>query len=174
MPQMTRRSGGIAGWVLLVLLCGVVDARAQQFIQTGRDTLRGLPGVEVLVEPIDPQLERQGLMASAVHANVERYLAARSITVYPNQVGNASEAKPYLYIHVSGLSLPLQQGYALAVDVQVRQTLRSLVTGSAIVNAMSWDQQMVMIVPPGGGMQRVHAQVQTLVDQFVQDWRAVH
>jgi len=58
--------------------------------------------------------------------------------------------------------------------VQVRQTLRSLVTGSAIVNAMSWDQQMVMVVQPGGGMKDVHAQVQALVDQFVQDWRAVH
>jgi len=76
-------------------------------------------------------------------------------------------------VQVSGLSLP-SQGYALAVEVQVRQTLRSLVTGSAIVNAMSWDQQMVMVATAGDGMKAVHAQVQTLVDQFVQDWRAVH
>jgi len=151
----------------------VTDARAQQFIQTGRDTLRGLPGVEVIVEPIAPQLESQGLMASAVHANVEQYLRARSITVYANETENASAAKPYLYVQVSGLSLP-SRGYALAVAVQVRQTLRSLVTGSAIVNAMSWDQQMVMVVQPGGGMKDVHAQVQALVDQFVQDWRAAH
>jgi len=173
MSLITRRSVGIGGAAFLVLAFAVSEARAQQFIQTGKDTLRGLPGVEVLVEPIDPQLERQGLTASAIHANVERYLRARSIPVYANQVQNASEAKPYLYVQVSGLSLP-SRGYALAVEVQVRQTLRSLVTGSAIVNAMSWDQQMVMIVQPADGMQGVHAQVQTLVDQFVQDWRAVH
>jgi hypothetical protein len=173
MALITRRNAGVGGAAVLVLVLAVSEARAQQFIQTGKDTLRGLPGVEVLVEPLAPELERAGLMASAIHANVERYLREHTIQVYANQTGNPSEAKPYLYVQVSGLSLP-RQGYALAVDVQVRQTLRSLVTGSAIVNAMSWDQQIVMVVLPGDGMQAVHAQVQTLVDQFVQDWRAVH
>ena len=173
MALMTRRCAGIGGAAFLLLVFAVTDARAQQFIQTGRDTLRGLPGVEVLVEPVAPELEREGLMASAIHANVERYLRARSIVVYTNQVENPSPAKPYLYVQVSGLSLP-RQGYALAVQVHVRQTLRSLVTGSAIVNAMTWDQQMVMVVLSGDSMQGVHAEVQRLVDRFVQDWQAVH
>ena len=149
------------------------DARAQQFMPTGRDTLKGLPGIEVLVEPIAPELERVGLTGAAIHANVERSLREHGIAVYSTQVDNPSQAKAYLYVEVSGLSLP-GQGYALAVQVEVRQTLRSLVTGSAIVNAMTWDQQMVIVVPPGSTMQPVHAQVQRLVDQFVQDWRAVH
>jgi len=174
MALITRRNAGVGGAAVLLVVFAVSEARAQQFIQTGKDTLRGLPGVEVLVEPLAPELERAGLMASAIHANVEQYLRARSITVYANQVANPSAAKAYLYVQVSGLSLPRQGGYALAVQVEVRQTLRSLVTSSAIVNAMSWDQQMVMVVLPGDGMQGVHAQVQTLVDQFVQDWRAVH
>lgn len=173
MTLIPRRSVG-ASWVaFLIVVFAVTDAGAQQFLSTGRDTLRGLPGVEVLVEPLAPELERAGLKGSAIHANVERYLRARSIPVYSTQVANPSAAKAYLYVQVSGLSLP-RGGYALAVEVQLRQTLRSLVTSSAIVNAMSWDQQMVMAVQPGDSMQGVHAEVQSLVNRFVQDWGAVH
>ena len=159
--------------IALLAVVLAADARAQQFLSTGRDTLRGLPGVEVLVEPLAPELERAGLLGSAIHANVERHLRARGIPVYSTQVANPSAAKAYLYVQVSGLSLP-RGGYALAVEVQLRQTLRSLVTASAIANAMSWDQQMVMAVQPGDSMQGVYAEVQSLVDRFVEDWRAVH
>ena len=167
----TRRAVGF-GVVVLVMLGA--DAGAQQFVATGRDTLRGLPGVEVLVEPLAPELEQAGLTASAIHANVEGQLRAGGIQLYSSQAENASLAKPYLYVQVSGLSLPQRGGYALAVQVHLRQTLRSLVTQSAIVNAMSWDQQMVVVVPAGSGMQSVHGEVETLVSQFVRDWRAVH
>jgi len=167
----TQRSAGL-GMVLLILLLAI-DAQAQQFMPTGRDTLRGLPGVEVLVEPLAPELEQSGLRGAVIRANAEAQLRAAGIPIYSSQTENPSPAKAYLYVHVSGLSLP-RQGYALAVQVHLRQTLRSLVTGSAIVNAMSWDQQMVMVVLPGSSMRVVDAELRSLVDRFVQDWRAVH
>lgn len=173
MVLIIRRLLVLAAAVVLVSLYAATDARAQQFLSTGRDTLRGLPGVEVLVEPLAPELEKAGLIGSAIQANVERYLGARSIPVYANQTANPSLAKPYLYVQVTGVSLA-RGGYALVVEVQVRQTLRSLVTASAIVNAMSWDQQMVITLQPGDSMQGVHAEVQRLVDRFVQDWKSVH
>jgi hypothetical protein len=161
------------GLLVLFLACEASTAHAQQFIATGRDTLRGLPGVEVLVEPLAPQLEEAGLAGSAIRANVEGQLRAGGILLYTSQTDNSSLAKAYLYVQVSGLSMP-RQGYALSVQVQLRQTLRSLVTQSAIVNAMSWDQQNVTLVFAGSGMQGVHSEVRRLVDRFVQDWRAVH
>ena len=168
---MTTQCSAGLGMVFLTLLLAI-DAQAQQFLSTGRDTLRGLPGVEVLVEPLAPELEQSGLRGSVIRANAEAQLRAGGIQVYSAQTDNPSPAKAYLYVHVSGLSLQ-RQGFALAVQVHLRQTLRSLVTGSAIVNAMSWDQQMVMVVPPGSSMRVVEVEVRSLVDQFVQDWRAV-
>lgn len=168
--MITERSAGL-GMAFLILLA--IDAQAQQFMPTGRDTLRGLPGVEVLVEPLAPELEQSGLSAAVIRANAEAQLRAGGIPIYSSQSENPSPAKAYLYVHVSGLSLP-RQGYALAVQVHLRQTLRSLVTGSAIVNAMSWDQQMVMVVLPGSSMRVVDAELRSLVERFVQDWRAVH
>jgi hypothetical protein len=171
----TTAQGGVGfcGVAFLVVVFGIADTQAQQFVATGRDTLRGLPGVEVLVEPLAPELEQGGLTATAIRANVEGQLRAGAIRIYSSQTANPSLAKPYLYVQVSGLSLP-QQGYALAIQVHLRQTLRSLVTGSAVVNAMSWDQQTVTVALPGSGMQGVHREVRSLVDRFIQDWRAVH
>ena len=148
-------------------------AQAQQFMPTGRDTLRGLPGVEVLVEPLAPEIAGDGLTAPAIQANVERVLRSSGIPIYATQAENPSPAKAYLYVNLSGFAVP-RQGHVLYVQVHLRQTLRSVVTGSNIVNAMSWDQQTVLLVPSGRSMRSVHAEVESLVDRFVQDWQRVH
>lgn len=162
---------GLSSVVLFVF--AATAAQAQQFMPTGRDTLRGLPGVEVLVEPLAPEIEGDGLTARAIQANVERVLRSSGIPIYASQAENPSPAKAYLYVHLNGFSVP-RQGHVVYVQVHLRQTLRSVVTGSNIVNAMSWDQQTVLLVPAGRSMQSVHAEVESLVDRFVEDWRRVH
>ena len=63
---------------MFAVLVGVApDASAQMFVATGRDTLRGLPGVEVAVEPLDRDLERDGLTPAAIHSDVERRFRVR-------------------------------------------------------------------------------------------------
>jgi len=158
----------------LVLLAGMAaDTSAQMFITTGRDTLRGLPGVEVAVEQLEPELERDGLAGAAIHAAVVQRLRAAGITVYASQNENPSEAKPYLYVDVTGVRLGAQNLYAIALQVQVRQTLRSPVTSSNIVDAMTWDARTVLAVPRSD-LASVRTIIQEYVDHFIEDWRAVH
>ena len=167
------RMAGVFSVALLLLAAGAADANGQMFVSTGRDTLRGLPGVEVLVEGLQPELERSGLTGAAIRADVEQRLRDGGISVYPSQTANPSLAKAYLYVHINALVLPQDAGYAIAVQVHLRQTLRSPVTGSNIVNAMTWDAQNVIGVPPAA-LPTVRAEVLTFIDQFVQDWAAVH
>jgi hypothetical protein len=158
----------------LLLLGGLApDANGQMFVSTGRDTLRGLTGVEVLVEGLQPELLQGGLTMAAIRADVERRLREGGISVYASQSANPSLAKAYLYVHLNALPLAQDAGYAIAVQVHLRQTLRSPVTGSNIVNAMTWDAQNVLGVP-ASALQTVRAEVLMFVDQFVEDWAAVH
>jgi uncharacterized lipoprotein YmbA len=47
--------------VALTMLAACASApSAQMFVTTGRDTLRSLPGVEVVVDPVQSELERAG------------------------------------------------------------------------------------------------------------------
>jgi hypothetical protein len=148
-------------------------ASAQMFIATGHDTLRGLPGVEVMVESLEPDLERDGLTRAAIQSDVERRLGAAGIPVYRSQTENPSLAKAYLYVQIDDVRLPGQDLYAVGVQVQLRQTLQSPVTASNIVDAMTWDEHTV-VVAKAGEVARVRDTVQEYVDQFVRDWMAVH
>lgn len=151
----------------------MASAEGQLFVPTGRDTLRGLPGVEVIVESVQPEIERAGLTQASIRDDVVRRLRAAGIRVYVSQAANESPAKPYLYVHLNALQLPRRAGYALAVQVHLRQTLRSLVTESSIVNAMTWDAHNVLSVP-ASDLRSVRAEIGRFVDEFVTDWAAVH
>jgi len=167
------RMFGVFGIALLLLAIGVADAHGQMFVPTGADTLRGLPGVEVIVDGLQPELERGGLTSAALRADVEERLHKAGITIYPSQAANPSPAKPYLYITLNALTLPAGAGYAVGLQVHLRQTLRSPVTSSNIVNAMTWDAHNVLAVP-ASGLQEIRAEVVAFVDQFVEDWTSVH
>jgi hypothetical protein len=167
--RCTGRAIGVA-FVLLTVLTGT--AAAQMFVATGRDTLRGLPGVEVVVEALQPELEREGLTTGAIREDVMRQLRAAGIMVYASQAENPSPAKPFLYIHVNGLAPAPSDVYVIALQVHLRQTLQSPVTGSNIVNAMTWDAHNVLSVP-AVALLRVREEIQDYVDTFIQDWLAV-
>jgi hypothetical protein len=156
---------------LLIVLLSAADASAQLFVTTGRDTLRGLPGVEVAVEAA-PELSHAELTTTALRTAVEQRLRAGGITVYATQAANPSDAKAYVYVHLNALPLPGKL-HAVAIQVHLRQTVRSAVTSSNIVNAMTWDQHTVAAATAADGAQ-LRDLVLKMIDHFVADWRAVH
>jgi hypothetical protein len=167
-----RATRTLALILALVWACSTISLSAQMFVPTGRDTLRGLPGVEVLVESLPPELERIGLTTAGLHTDIAQRLTAGGVLIYATQKENPSPAKPYLYVHLNPLALP-DQRQAVAVQVHVRQTVQSLVTNSQIVNAMTWDMHTVIAMRPSEvGVLR--ETVREMVDRFVADWRAVH
>jgi hypothetical protein len=170
MPVRAIRRRALVGSLAVASL--TVTLAAQMSVPTGRETLRGLPGVEVLVESIPPELERTGLTTAGLQTDLAQRLKAGDITVYTTQRENPSPAKPYLYVHLNPLELPdgLQ---AVAIQVHVRQTLQSLVTNSRVVNAMTWDMHTVVAFRPPD-VRELKATVLEMVDGFIADWRAVH
>lgn len=149
------------------------DGFAQMFVPTGRDTLRGLPGVEVIVEGLQPEIERDGVSRMSIHGEVASRLRASGIAVYTSQTENPSPAKAYLYVHINALTLPRGEVHVVALQVQLRQTVRSLVGESNIVNAMTWDAHNVFGVPTDD-LSSLRAEIQDHVDLFISDWTAVH
>jgi len=156
---------------LLVLLLFAAEASAQRFVATGRDTLRALPGVEVAVEAA-AELTQTELTETALHTAIAQRLRAGSITVYATQAANPSDAKAYVYLHLNALSLPGQL-QAVAIQVHLRQTVRSAITSSNIVNAMTWEEHTVAAVTAAEGAQLPDL-ILEMIDHFIADWRAVH
>jgi hypothetical protein len=168
MRYVPARLSGLLLTLALVVIPST--ASAQMFVSTGRDTLRGLPGLEVVVEELPPELRRAGLAADAVRGEVERRLAASGVILYRTQQQNASPAKAYLYLHLNALELP-GGAMAVAVQLQLRQTVRSMVTTSNIVNAMTWDSHNVFALT-GRDAAPLTGALLEMVDGFAADWRA--
>src|SRR5262245_51025348 len=114
---------GVAGFATAIMAGLAGNASAPTSMPTGRKTVCGLPGVEIQVEALQPELERAGITRAAIVSDVERRLRARGIPVYASQGANPSPAKPYLYVHLNALLLPRGDGFAVAVQVQLRQAL---------------------------------------------------
>ena len=174
----TGRSGPLLPGLPLLLVAALVVAlapvtQAQQFVTTGRDTLRGLPGVEVVIEPFDADLARGGLSVAAIHQAVVDQLQAARVPVFTSQRRNPSPAQPYLYVAVTGLSFDAGAAWAVALQVEVRQTVRSTVTESRIVDAVTWDQHTVIVLPTRE-LPNLKGEIVPLVAAFVADWTSTH
>jgi hypothetical protein len=164
---------GLVLLVLTMLLPGAAVSTAQMFVTTGRDTLRSLPGVEVVVEPVPRELEQAGVTAAGLKADAERRLRAGGVTTYASQEANPSPAKPYLYLHLNALEIPGHGLWVVAVQVHVRQTVRALATSSNIVDAMTWDSHTVVGLPVKD-LKELGAEIGEHVDKFIRDWNSVH
>ncbi len=172
--------GWASGLALPALLLTAAPAQAGQlFVPSGKDTLRALPGVEVIVEGVPAELQRSGLTQISIKADVTRALEAGGVRVYASQAANPSPAKAYLDLRLTALggAQPRNGGapadYAVAVQLHVRQTLASVVTESKVVNAATWDAGTLVSLA-ASDLLRLRDEIQALVNEFVEDWKAVH
>lgn len=139
-----------------------------------RETLRGLPGVSVLVERMDPDAERDGVTQSHLQANVERRLRKAGIPVLTNQEQYATPGAPYLYVNVSTLkSTELAGLYAYAIQVSLAQTVILERDPSTITTATTWNVGSVGMVG-GARLRGIRDSLGDHVDHFINDFLAVN
>ena len=67
-----------------------------------RESLRGLPGVQVLIEDIRPNAQADGLSQEAIRTAVELILRSSGIRVLTQSERSEMPSKPYLYVHEIG------------------------------------------------------------------------
>ena len=169
---MLDRRSAVALAVALIASSVLSSSAGQLFVPTGGHTLRALPGVEIIVETVPVPLQRAGLTQAAVKADLERWLGAGGVTVFPSQPANASAAKAYLDLRTTVLALR-DGSYAVAVQMHVRQTVRSLATESSIVNAATWETGRLVNVAQSE-LPRVRDEIRAMAEEFVADWKGAH
>jgi len=115
---------------VMLMLAGLVltcPAGFQAFSYDGsltRETLRGLQGIEVLVENIAPEAERDGLTRRQVQTDVELRLRRAGIRVLSDEEGHTTPGRPCLYINVHTSKRDGRGFYAYHVTVALNQDVR--------------------------------------------------
>ena len=157
-----------------------------------RATLKGLPGVEVIVESPHEDQRRAGFDERAFQTDVELKLRRDGIKVLSREQRLATPGKPYLYVNINSLHKKPGSMAAYKIDLRLYQLVRldrkvdveAICDGNAIIRgyrcidaravgthiAATWSKGVVGY----GDLSYTRDHVKDLVDEFINAWLSVN
>lgn len=168
-------------WTLIVALVAVLwwgGASTGGWAQTEakRGSLRGLKGVGVVVEALQPEAEREGLTKSQLRTDVELALRQAGIRVLSEEESLAEPGGPYLYINLNTVKSEVLYAfvsYSFSLQISLRQDATLTRDPSIKVNAMTW-QTSVLGSVSAANLQDLRKTLRDSLDQFINDYLAVN
>lgn len=156
----------------LVVLLGIATASQSQTPSPGeRETLRRLPGLQVVIGGITPEAEQDGLHKDAIQADVERQLRLAGITVLSKSAAAATSTAPYVYVSVGLLKSTDLDVYGWSLQVTVKQVVTLASEQRAV--ATTWSTGLVG-VSSIRFLSQLRSDIKELVDTLISDWIAAN
>jgi len=144
----------------------------QEDDETSRQSLAGLSGVYVLVEHIEDQAQRDGLLQDQIQTDVELKLRQAGITVL-TQVQSFSRTGALLYVSVSALKNS-SGFYAYNLDLELRQQVRLIRNPGVTVLATTWSATGRIGTVGSTRLSSLRDTVRDLTDQFINAYLAAN
>ena len=152
----------------LLLLVTVTEASPKR----DRDNLKGLRGVEVVVELSGNSgtlLQKDGVGESQLQLFVEIKLHQAGIRVLPQEEGVRTPARPYLHLNINSTKAqgnPPFASVAIALELQEQVHLER---GNKSASAVTWSTGTVGTVP-ADDVRSIYDQAGDLVDELINDY----
>jgi len=146
--------------VIGVIFCTLVKLDSSG-LSDDTHLLRGLEGVQVIVEEIQPEVERDGLTKAQLKTDVELALRMSGIKLLSAEERVQILSQPILYLNVNVMKTQ-GSGYVFNVDLSAREsgiTLRGGMTW-----APTWEWGYVGITP---SLASIRDYVKDMVDRFI-------
>jgi hypothetical protein len=155
---------GLIG-VALLFACST-SASANDVFQ--RQTLKGLTVIRVLVEPMEPEAERDGITTSQLQADVELRLRQSAITV------EDASTEGFIYVSVNALKQSGGSGYAYSIDVELQQEITLARIGKHSLGSTWNARPFIGLTPLAEAFQNIRAAVRDSVDEFINAYLSVN
>jgi len=131
--------------MLMTLTCFDLNA-AQAATADQRESLRGLPGVGLVIEDIDAEAKADGLSVEAIRTAVELILRSSSIRILTRTEVSNTTSGAYLYVQAA--TYKIRSGlYAYTTTVALRQSVSLVQRPQQTIFASTWDR--VYVGSPG-------------------------
>jgi hypothetical protein len=168
--MMTNKKGRIFLMVMLTGCLGLALSALAQDNEDTRPTLRGLQGVSLYVEPLDPQIEKTGLTTNQIQMDTESKLKSSGIPVLTGEEASKAIGHPFLYVHVNVSLLKTQiTRYLFYIRVELNQDVTLVRKPGTKVSAVTWSVG-------GWGIDfspdNIRQTVKTQVDRFINAYLA--
>ena len=171
---------GIALQTTALLLVGSIAAAAPpphpptpSPEEAERESLKGVAGVEVLVEPLDTDIERLGLSDEKMQQDVKQRLQKAGIKVLTERERLASPTGAMLIVRVDTLHDRIGR-YFYSTDLLLAQRVTLGTPGAPEASAVTWKKLGVVSTVADDNVKHLEDQVLRKVDQFIKDYLAVN
>jgi hypothetical protein len=157
------------GLRLFLILIAAAGVHAAGDSALDRATLRGIEAVNVVVDPVDPQVESAGVTRADLRARVETRLRSKGMMVDTSRpeflavrMTLAHSGRGPFAMYAVALTLGLYQPVELVRDAKVRTATQT------------WEVETVILSAPKSLDQAVLDSIDDLTDRFVKAHRSVN
>lgn len=154
-------------YVVMAMIVGLTSldlSEAQAIGAYGRESLRGLPGVEVLIEELESDVQADGLSTDEIRTTVERIIWSSRIQILTHSERIKAPSAPYLYVRVGTFKRKLN--YSLCVYVSLKQRVSLFHRPQRELVAATWESSMVGT----GGASTIGNIISVLVEPQVKEF----
>lgn len=162
------------GLIVFFIILSQLDASAARAGRLeDRESLRRLPGVEVIVEKFLAEEEVAGFSQDGIRKEVELVLQSNGVRLLSASERLKTASAPFLYVKVNPIKDPSAGTYCLAIEVELHQAVSLLNRPEQQMSARTWNRAQVAII----GEQvtgRVTEAIEPLIKQFANDFLTVN
>lgn len=156
------------------LTCALTPSYAERTAEVSeRESLRGLSGVEVLVEPFSLELEQGGLQAVTLQSDIRQRLQKAGVRVFTERERLAAQAGALLVVRLDAVHDRIGR-YFYSIDLLVKQRVRSGGHDAPELSAATWMKSGGIGIVADDKVKHVEDQVRRKVDEFIKDYQAVN
>lgn len=136
------------------------------------ESLRGLEGMYVTIDPLSPEMEKAGPNSSRILSKVRKRLADAGIAPLSRERWFLVEGAPYLYVHTHVLRLPSTGEFLYFVRLFVRQNVYPIRKPAKVPGAITWWSEGRLGITPRA--ERIEEAVLTELEAFIQSFLSVN
>lgn len=162
----------------LVVTCSLMYVLTPSYAErpaeiSERESLRGLSGVEVLVEPFSLELEQGGLQPVTIQNDIRQRLQKAGVKVFTERERLAAQAGAFLVVRLDAVHDRIGR-YFYSIDLLVKQRVRSEGRDAPELSAVTWMKSGGIGIVADDNVKHVEDQVRRKVDEFIKDYQAVN
>jgi hypothetical protein len=162
-----------AAFIFGLWLWGAVTSSSFAESDLQRQSLRGLPGVWVVVEQLSPDLEQAGLTQDQVQTDTEEKLRKAGVKVLTQEECWQTPGMPWLYI-TAALLKASDATYATTIGASLNQEVTLTRNPQIKTFGVTWDAGVYLGAVGRESLPSVREHVGRLIDKFIAGYQAVN
>jgi hypothetical protein len=135
-----------------------------------RASLRGIEGVRIVVEDLDPEVVKDGLTEGQIRADVDLKLSVAGIKVLSEEENRKEKGHPWLYVNAAIMKTD-SGSYVYTIFIEFNQDVRLVRDPDVEVSIGTWE---VVHTGMTEKLSHIRERVKTHVDEFVNAFLSVN